>query len=94
MTVEKILREFRNENYLDFRTHKYLSNNYNLTPCFNYDFAKNIVLKINELLEERFGGKYVIYNLEMDVESLRLQTLKDYLYNRIQDYIYYTQSKN
>lgn len=88
--TQKILKEFKNEqnlDYLDFRTHKYLTNDYNLSPIFSYDFAEKIVMQINSFLIKKFGSQVVIYNLQNDCDSLRINTLKSYLEKRIFQYV-------
>lgn len=74
---------------LDFRRHGYLENGYNLSPTFNYDFAKMVIENLydwaQELIhsnQEAYGDFHgFAYNLQMSCEELRTVKLKDYISN-------------
>ena len=80
------IREFKKELDIDFRKHQFLDNQYGGTPCFDYDFAKEIVTTLNNNLIDLFNDQYVIYNTEMDIESLRTTQLKNYILDRVDTY--------
>ena len=90
MNEKKILKEFKDLNSLDFRINKYYKSSYfynaKFSVYFDYDFAKKIVLNLNNFLIKKFGKQLVIYNTEIDIESLKTQTLKDYVESRIDQY--------
>lgn len=73
--IKKLKKEFS----IDFRKDAYLTNNIGLSPIMDYDRAKEIVTKANILAKE--NGLERIYNLNMEVEKLRTQSLKSYLSN-------------
>lgn len=89
--LSTLIKEFKKENNLDFRVNKYLEQsyfyNFKRSTYFSYDFAKNIVLNLNDFLEKKFNKKLIIYNLDMDIESLKTQKLETYIFNKISDYI-------
>jgi len=68
---------------LDFRVHKFLDNQYGATPCFNYDFAEEVIsflyswahnfIEENEENYPHFSGWE--YNLQMSIEELRTTPL-------------------
>jgi hypothetical protein len=91
LTYNQLLKEFKQQNDLDFRTTKYFINSYfynaKNSVYFNYDFAEKIVVNLNEFLEEKFGDRLVIYNLQMDIDSLKIQSLQTYICCRIDGYL-------
>ena len=70
---------------VDFRRHQFLDNQYNNSPCFNYDTAESYVANIHQFLSEKYG-EAVIYNFMQEVESLRITTLKMYIESNIVSY--------
>ena len=70
---------------VDFRRHQFLYNQYNNSPCFNYDAAESYVANIHQFLSEKYG-EAVIYNFMQEVESLRITTLKMYIESNIASY--------
>lgn len=60
---------------LDFRTHVYLKNQYSLTPCFEYEIAKTIILSLAEYTSDDSP----IYNLNNSIDNLRITKLEDYI---------------
>lgn len=91
MNKKKILKEFKEINNLNFKITKYYNNsyfyNFKNSTYFNCDFAKKIITNLNDFLIEKFNKKLVIYNIDFDIESLKTQTLKNYVENRINQYI-------
>ena len=71
---KKYLADNSNIN-LDFRSHVYLNNQYGLTPCFEYETAKTIIL----LLAEYTSDDSPIYNLNNSIDNLRITKLKDFI---------------
>ena len=86
-----LLKEFKKENNLDFRINKYFDHsyfyNFKRSTYFSYDFAKNIIINLNDFLEKKFNKKLIIYNFDIEIESLKTQKLETYIFNRINDYI-------
>ena len=70
---------------VDFRKDKFLDNQYNNSPCFNYDAAESYVADIHQFLSEKYG-EAVIYNFMQEVERLRITTLKMYIESNITSY--------
>lgn len=77
---------------VDFRKHAFLENQYNLVPCFKYDFAKQAVnavySELENVLEEnpecfKFGGWE--WNESIAIESLRQTPLKTFIECRIDE---------
>ena len=87
-TQIQFIKRFKLKHGIDFRKEVFLDNQYNNVPTFNYDFACEIVTALNGSLENQFGYRYVIYNMGMDVESLRTQTLKNYIEDRVSAYYF------
>ena len=85
-TEKQFIKEFKNEMGIDYRKHVFLENQYGDTPTFDYDFAKKIVIELNKSLIDLFEHQLVIYDLSMDVEYLRTQTLSNYIETRVFDY--------
>ena len=90
MNENELLKEFKELNNLNFRIHKYFDRSYfynkKKSVYFNYDFAKKIVINLNNFLIEKFGENLVIYNIDIDIQSLETQSLKDYVETRIDEY--------
>ncbi len=88
--MRKFLKNFKKDNNLDFRKNKYYEHSYfyncKYSTYFDYDFARKIVINLNDELEKEFEKQKVIYNVEMDIESLKVQKLKDYIISRVDDY--------
>lgn len=91
LKLSTLLKEFKKIHSLDFRYHKYIKNshfyNYKYTTYYDYEFAKKIVLDLNNFLIDKFQKKLVIYNLDQDIESLKYVTLKHYIEVRIDNYL-------
>ena len=79
------LQEIKKLLDVDFRRHQFLDNQYNNSPCFNYDAAESYVANIHQFLSEKYG-EAVIYNFMQEVESLRITTLKMYVESNITAY--------
>ena len=79
------LQEIKKLLDVDFRKDKFLYNQYNNSPCFNYDAAESYVANIHQFLSEKYG-EAVIYNFIQEVESLRITTLKMYVESNIVSY--------
>ena len=79
------LQEIKKLLDVDFRRHQFLDNQYNNSPCFNYDTAESYVANIHQFLSEKYG-EAVIYNFMQEVESLRITTLKMYVESNIVSY--------
>lgn len=85
-TKKQFIANFKKDLHLDFRSQVFLSNQYGAYPQYGYDVAKNVVSELNERLIDLFNEQYVIYNNDMDIESLRTQRLSEYINNRVNDY--------
>ena len=83
------LQEIKKLLDVDFRKDKFLYNQYNNSPCFNYDAAESYVANIHQFLSEKYG-EAVIYNFIQEVESLRITTLKMYIESNIAAYRRFT----
>jgi len=75
---------------LDFRTHKYIRNNYGLSPIFDYDLAQNIVEFTYDFVdEELLKGNYEFsgykYNLNDSVSLLETMTARDFILSKLDD---------
>ena len=79
------LQEIKKLLDVDFRRHQFLDNQYNNSPCFDYDAAESYVANIHQFLSEKYG-EAVIYNFMQEVESLRITTLKMYIESNIVSY--------
>jgi len=93
MNTESLLKAFRASYYestgiqLDFRKHSYLDNQHGLTPCFDYNFAVDVITSLydwahtyiadNACNYPHFEGWK--YNLDMTCDGLRTGTLKSLL---------------
>lgn len=91
LKLSTLLKEFKKENNLNFKINKYLEHsyfyNFKQSTYFSRDFAKNIILNLNNFLEKKFEKKLVVFNIDHDIESLKIQKLETYIFNRINDYI-------
>ena len=79
------LQEIKKLLDVDFRRLQFLDNQYNNSPCFDYDAAESYVANIHQFLSEKYG-EVVIYNFIQEVESLRITTLKMYIESNIAAY--------
>lgn len=87
LSEKKLMQSIKIGLGLDFRTHAYLENNYGCTPVFTYGFAENCVKKVKSFLkdfveENKFDFpefEFSEYNLGMEIERLRTETLKTYI---------------
>ena len=79
------LQEIKKLLDVDFRRHQFLDNQYNNSPCFDYDTAESYVANIHQFLSEKYG-EAIIYNFMQEVESLRITTLKMYVESNIVSY--------
>ncbi len=78
---------------IDFRKHQFLENQYGASPCFDYNFAKMVVLELYQwaqcFIEENnenfphFDGWE--YNLSMSIEQLRTTKVKSLIETVCQD---------
>jgi hypothetical protein len=84
--VKQFKTQFESETgiKIDFRKHAFLNNQYGATPCFNYDFAQDVVTSLynwahsfieeNEVNYPHFSGWQ--YNTSMECEKLRSTKLQ------------------
>jgi len=75
---------------LDFRIHKYIRNNYGLSPIFDYELAENIVKFTYEFVEQEISkGNYEFseykYNLNDSVSLLEMMTAHDFILSKLDD---------
>jgi signal recognition particle subunit SEC65 len=74
--IKKLKKEFE----IDFRKDVYLQNTFGLSPVMDdYNTVKAIVAKANNLAKA--NGYVRVYNLDMEVEKLRTESLHKYLKN-------------
>lgn len=85
-TQAKFINDFKKLHDIDYRKEQFLDNQYGSSPCFNYDRAGEIVQSLNNELAKQFDDQLVIYNLSMDIESLRTTKLKTYIECRVNNY--------
>ena len=64
---------------IDFRKDVYINNEYGCCPQINHSRAEDIIKKVHEILENETKDKFHIYNLSIEVEKLKTNTLKSVL---------------
>jgi hypothetical protein len=75
--LKEIITELKQEFNLDFRSDAYLPNTFGLTPIMDYEKAKSIINRANEIAKVK--GLERNYNLNMEIERLRGENLHFYL---------------
>lgn len=92
ITLKKFKAELSKETGIDidFRTHQYLLNNYGLSPVTDYDAMElllrgsyTVAHKFLEELNTDFSGWE--WNFDMEMDSLRVGTIKDHIEGLIHD---------
>lgn len=75
--LEQIVSELKGEFEIDFRSDAYLQNTLGLSPTMDYEKAKSIIVRANEIA--KIKGLERHYNLNMEIERLRFESLYSYL---------------
>ena len=81
----QLLNDFRKQEGLDFRIHKYYVHGYfcgaKESVYFDYDFAKRVIINLNIFLDDNS-------NIDISIESLKTADLKSFIEERIYNHVH------